>query len=192
MRSCNYLPPGDANCGAGAIRTYAESKVTMGGVAGTFYDVKLRFRGIIEANQYAGGTSPDSDGFYIGGDVSNQNGLDGGPQYSQYALEVSSPKTVYHLNHLDQGAQRDKFMGVHHFGFIIDYEKTIKVEGGASLSLLGKDNDCFMGRNCAPPSDDFGKCPIQSLPNLPEVPQGAAGLDGNFIWLDVVSVVPAP
>ncbi len=124
MRSCSYLPPADANCGSGQVRSYATSVVTMGGDSGTVYDVTLRFRGIIEANEYQGGTS-DNNGFYVGGNVEGQ----GGPQYSQYSLEVSAPAGVYHLNQLDPGAQQDKYKNpsnggvVHHFGFIIDYAR---------------------------------------------------------------------
>jgi len=77
----------------------------MGGVPGTIYDVTLRIRGIVEANVYTGGTS-SMNGFYIGGAV---GGNEGGSQYSQYSLQVSSPATTYHLNQLDPGAQQDKY-----------------------------------------------------------------------------------
>jgi hypothetical protein len=189
MRSCNYVPPGDANCGSNQVRTYAMASKKMGGLPGTTYDVTLRIRGIVEANVYTGGTS-SMNGFYIGGTV---GGNEGGSQYSQYSLQVSSPATTYHLNQLDPGAQQDKYKNpanggvVHHFGFIIDYHATIKVEGGATVSLKGQDNDCLMGRNCKPPSNDFGHCDLQKIDGLTEdqVPQGATGFDGNFIWIDV-------
>ena len=194
MRSCNYLPPADQNCSSNQVRIYADAMASMGGTPGTFYDVTLRVRGIVEANEYTGGSS-DQNGFYTGGNVGGQ----GGPQYSQYALEISSPKAVYHLNQLDPGAQQDKFKNpkdgseVHHFGFAIDYRETIKIEGGATVNLRGRDNDCLMGRNCEPPSNDFGKCTLQKVPDLtePQVPQGASGFDGNFIWIDVEKAVVA-
>lgn len=187
MRSCNYVAPADANCNSNQLRAYATATAKMGGAPGTFYDVTLHVRGIVEANVYTGGTS-DMNGFYVGGNVGGQ----GGPQYSQYSLEVSSPATVYHLNQLDPGAQQDKYKNadgsvVHHFGFVIDYHETIKVEGGATVSLFGRDNDCLMGRNCEPPANDFGKCTLQKIAGLTEqqVPQGASGFDGNFVWIDV-------
>jgi len=192
MRSCDHNPR--STCGNGLV-TFLRTDKTIGGAKGTFYNVKLHFRGIIEANQYAGGTS-DHDGFYTGGMVSNANGMDGGAQYNQYLFEVSSPKTTYHLNNIDQD-QRTMYKmglatssGVHHFGFIIDYHKTIKVEGGATVSLYTLDNDCLFGRNCKPPSDDFGHCELQTLPDIPaDIKQP---FDGNFIWIDVEGVTLAP
>jgi hypothetical protein len=188
-RSCNYLPPGDANCGSNQVRTYAMASKTMGGTPGTTYDVTLHIRGIVEANVYTGGTS-DMNGFYVGGMV---GGTEGGAQYSQYSLQVSSPAATYHLNQLDPGAQQDKYKNptnggvVHHFGFMIDYHETIKIAGGAMVTLKGQDNDCLMGRNCKPPANDFGHCDLQKMDGLAEdqVPQGATGFDGNFIWIDV-------
>jgi len=192
-RSCSYLPPGDANCGSNKVRTYAMASKTMGGAAGSIYEVKLRIRGIVEANVYTGGTS-HMNGFYIGGQV---GGNEGGAQYSQYSLEVSAPAAVYHLNQLDPGAQQEMYKNptngglVHHFGFEIDYRETIKIEGGATVTLRGQDNDCYMGRNCKPPANDFGHCELQKLDGLTEdqVPQGASGFDGNFIWIDVEQAV---
>lgn len=188
-RSCNYLPPGDANCGSNRVRAYAMASKKMGGTPGAIYDVTLRVRGIVEANVYTGGSS-DMNGFYTGGMV---GGNEGGAQYSQYSLQVSSPATTYRLNQLDPGAQQDKYKNptnggvVHHFGFMIDYRETIKIEGGATVSLKGEDNDCLMGRNCKPPANDFGHCELQKMDGLTEdqVPQGASGFDGNFIWIDV-------
>jgi hypothetical protein len=191
LRSCEHNPC--TNCGSGTV-TFLRTDKTIGGSKGTFYDVRLHFRGILEMNQYAGGTS-DHNGFYTGGQVSNANGLDGGSQYNQYVLEVSSPRTVYHLNNMDQD-QRDKYRmglagssGVHHFGFLMDYRETIRVEGGATVSLYMLDNDRLFGRNCKPPSDDFGRCELQTLPDLPAIKQP---FDGNFIWIDVESVAVSP
>ncbi|MES1182559.1 MAG: hypothetical protein ABUL60_02020 [Myxococcales bacterium] len=191
-RSCSYLPPGDANCGSNQVRTYAMASKTMGGTPGSIYDVTLRIRGIVEANVYTGGTS-DMNGFYVGGKV---GGNEGGAQYSQYSLEISAPASVNHLNQLDPGAQQDMYKNptngglVHHFGFKIDYRETIKIEGGATVTLKGQDNDCYMGRNCKPPANDFGHCELQKLDGLTEeqVPQGA-GFDGNFIWIDVEQAI---
>jgi hypothetical protein len=56
--------------------------------------------------------------------------------------------------------QQDKYKNptngsvVHHFGFVVDYRETIKIEGGATVTLKGQDNDCLMGRNCKPPAND--------------------------------------
>jgi hypothetical protein len=48
-----------------------------------------------------------------------------------------------------------------------------------------------MGRNCKPPANDFGHCEFQKLDGITEdqVPQGASGFDGNFIWIDVEQAV---
>jgi len=191
QRSCDHNPR--SNCGSGLV-TFLRVDKTLGGTKGKFYEVKLHFRGILEMNQYAGGTS-DHNGFYTGGQVSNASGMDGGAQYNQYVLETASPKAIYHLNHLDQD-QRDKYRvgnpggsGVHHFGFLMDYHETIRIEGGSTVSLYMLDNDCLFGRNCKPPSDDFGHCDLQTMPDIPAAVQQP--LDGNFIWIDVDSVTEA-
>jgi hypothetical protein len=192
LRSCDHNPR--SNCGSGLV-TFLRTDKTIGGTKGTFYNVRLRFRGIIEANQYTGGTS-NHKGFYTGGTVSNANGMDGGPQYNQYVLDVSSPKATFHLNHIDQD-QREMYRmgkagssGLHHFGFIIDYIETIRVEGGATVSLYMLDNDCLFGRNCKPPADDNGRCELQTVAGIPADVQQP--LDGNFIWIDVDGVTLAP
>jgi hypothetical protein len=71
----------------------------------------------------------------------------------------------------------------------MDYSETIRIEGGAMVSLYMLDNDRLFGRNCKPPADDFGRCELQTLPDLPGVKQP---FDGNFIWIDVESVALAP
>ncbi len=191
QRSCDHNPRD--NCGSGST-TFLRTDGTVAGEAGTFYNVTLHFRGIVEANQYDGGTS-EHNGFYVGGRASNANGLDGGEQYNQYVLEVASPPGVYHLNNIDQ-EQRDTYRqglagssGVHHFGFVLDYSATIRVEGGTTVSLYLLDNDCLFGRNCEPPADDFGSCQALSLPDVSEIQQP---FDGNFIWVDVEDVALAP
>jgi hypothetical protein len=194
-RSCDHNPC-TGTCGS-ALTTFMRTDKTLGGTKGTFYNVTLHFRGIIEANQYGGGTS-DHDGFYTGGQPSNASGMDGGLQYNQYLLELSSPKTIYHLNNIDQD-QRDMWRmgkagssGVHHFGFIIDYRKTLRMEGGSTVSLYMLDNDRLFGRNCKPPADDNGHCDIQTYPGGVMFTGITQPYDGNFIWVDVENVTPAP
>lgn len=113
-------------------------QVTIGGTAGTTYDVTVRVRGIVETTQMDGGTrSTDTSTFSymnmtflktpftIGGTINRGD-------YQQWRISVSNPKQVYTLN--DYGK-------VGHYVFKLDYEATIPMAANASVSLEGVDTN---------------------------------------------------
>ena len=63
----------------------------------------------------------------------------------------------------------------------IDYQKTIRVPGGATVTLSADAQD----GNLVSSTDDKGKPLV-----IPAVPPAPAPFDGQFIQMDVVSLVP--
>ena len=91
-----------------------EQSFTIGGKAGTVYEVTLRIRGIFEPTTIADGDTPDPEHpyFKVGGTVST-------PDWSQWRIEVSEPKQTYWLNHypLSLGRSQNlqgRLRGTHH------------------------------------------------------------------------------
>lgn len=155
-----HKPKADA-CGAATEKQ--ERSVTLGGTAGVAYDVTLRFRGVVEQMSYTGGTAEDS--WYIGGKPANK-------AYNVYALVASAPAQRYFLNAGKAGIRRT---------FAIDYTKTIRVEGGAKLTLTADAQDGQLITN-----HDERKQAITVADAPPTEP-----FDGQFIQMDVVSVARA-
>lgn len=89
----------------------------MGGTTGTSYSVTMRFRGVVELKTYLGGTTTGN--WNVGGSPA----VDG---FNVYELTVSDPPGTYYLN-----------AGVSNIFncFMIDYEQTITVNGGATVEL---------------------------------------------------------
>ena len=139
---------------------------TLAGDPSRQYDVTLRFRGVVEWENYTGGTSEAP--WYVGGRPNN--GL-----YNIYQLGISAPAQVFYLN-----APRDNDS----LGRVwsIDYLKTIRVQGGATVTLAADAQDGNLVSN----TDEKGQPLV-----IPEVPPAPAPFDGQFIQMDVVSVVPA-
>lgn len=139
---------------------------TLAGDRGRQYDVTLRFRGVVEWEPYAGGTSEAP--WYVGGKPDNSiNNI--------YQLGISEPAQVFYLN---APRANDNLGRV----WSIDYQKTIRVRGGATVTLSADAQDGNLVSNI----DDQGKPLV-----IPEVPPSPAPFDGQFIQMDVVSVVPA-
>lgn len=134
------------------------------GQPGVTYSVTLRFRGVVEQTTYAGGVQ---DGyFYTGGTV----GVAG---WNTFSIKVASPAQTYWLN---AGAA-----GTLHC-FLIDYTRTIKITGGANITLNGDALDGQQVRNF-----DGTNKPIV----VPEIPPAPAAYDGQFVYIDVISIVPS-
>jgi len=136
-------------------------KVTknFGGEKGKKYDVTLRFRGVVEPMMYKAGKM-DGDYFYIGGEPNNKT-------YNIYKIEISSPKSHYFLNRQDR---------VGHKIFTIDYTKTIRIDGGAVLTLSGDGQNGKLISN-------FKKLTVKEIAEEP--------FNGQFVQVDVVKVVEA-
>jgi hypothetical protein len=171
--TCTNYPAGKTSCPAGGNYNL-DRTVTFGGARGTFYDVAVRIRGVVEPKPYRGGMS-DGMHFYVGGQpvTTGEDGV-----YNTYSITVSSPAQSYYLNY-------DEGKGVGHYVFTIDHMKTIRIEGGATVKFLGLDTNCSTIRNC-----------VKTGPNctpyiVPDVPPAPKAFDGQYIQLDVVSVTPA-
>lgn len=129
------------------------------------YEVTLRFRGVMEEKAYFGGTD---DGLW------NEGGSPADDGWNTYRLEISSPSQSYWLNSGSQFSDHCE---------MVDYEQTVTITGGATVSVAGfEPNDCG-ARNL----DDDGQ-PIV----IPGIDPAPAPFDGQFLQVDVVSVVPVP
>jgi hypothetical protein len=104
-----------------------EKDVTLGGNAGTMYEVTVRVRGLFEPTTINGGTAPDRDHpyFKVGGTVSATD-------YSQWHIKVSSPAQTYWLNH---------YPTTSHTIYKEDFEATITVAGGAKVTVGATDGN---------------------------------------------------
>jgi hypothetical protein len=134
----------------------------FGGEPGKRYRVTLRFRGVVEPMMYKNGEM-DGDYFYRGGEPNNGT-------YNIYKLAISSPSSHYFLNRQDK---------VGHRIFTIDYEKTIDIDGGATVTFHGNGQNGRMITN-------FSKLVV------PDVPPAPQPFNGQFVQVDVVKVEPAP
>lgn len=130
--------------------------MNFGGEKGKKYNVTLRFRGVVEPMKYKNGEM-DGDYFYIGGEPNNKT-------YNIYKIHISSPNSHYFLNRQDR---------VGHKIFTIDYTKTIRIDGGATLTLTGDGQNGKLISN-------FKKL---TIPGIAETP-----FNGQFIQVDVVKV----
>lgn len=138
--------------------------VTLAGTKGTTYDVTLHFRGEVEQNEYKGGSA---DGlWYTGGKSANTN-------YNIYKLEISDPPQAYYLNAGKAGIRHT---------WPLDYEKTLKIAGGATVTITGDAQDHALIVN-----QDDKKKPIV----VADVPPAPEAFDGQFIQMDVTKVAPA-
>jgi hypothetical protein len=168
---CRTLPAGAMTCPEGGHLS-VDRPITMGGQPGVVYQVKIRFRGVVEPRAYVGGTAV-GDRFRIGGMPQPGSG------FNAYALSVSAPARVYYLN--DSGGPMERVV------FAIDHEKTIAIEGGATVRLQLEEPDCLEVRNC----DALPPAPCRPVV-VPGVPPAPAAFDGQFIQMDVVEVAARP
>ena len=141
-----------------------EQSFTIGGKAGTVYDVSLRIRGIFEPTTITGGDTPDPEHpyFKVGGTVST-------PDWSQWRIEVSEPKQTYWLNH---------YPSVGHKIYKEDFEATIAVAAGSTVVIRVTDgNDRQI---------DNGKI----APDRQQIIAGVVDnpLPGQMLRLDIVHV----
>jgi hypothetical protein len=104
-----------------------EQSFTIGGKAGTVYEVTLRIRGIFEPTTIIGGDTPDPEHpyFKVGGTVST-------PDWSQWRIEVSEPEQTYWLNH---------YPSVGHRIYKEDFEATIAVVAGSTVVIRVTDGN---------------------------------------------------
>ena len=155
--------PGATGTSCGTVATTTAS-ATMGGALGVTYDVTVRLRGVVEQKTYPGGCASGSW---------SVNGTVNGDPYNVYRLAVSSPAQTFYIN-----AGTSYITNT----FALDYQQTFRVDAGATVTLYADAVDSAEIRNL-----DATGTPI-SIPGVAV----AQPYDGQFVQLDVVSVVPDP
>lgn len=153
---------GGDTCGAAVDKPVKSA--TLAGAKGTTYDVTLRFRGEVEQDDYKGGSG---DGLWYTGGTSKSS------SYNIYKLEISDPPQTYYLNNGKSGIRHT---------WPLDYEKTLKMAAGATVTLSADAQDHTLITN-----QDDKKKPIV----VPDVPPAPESFDGQFIQMDVTKVAPA-
>lgn len=138
---------------------------TLAGATGTTYDVTLRIRGVVEPKTYTGGTA---------GDGWNRDGAPANDTANIYALVISSPAAVYYVN---SGTTR---LPSELYAEAVDFEMTIAVDSGATITLQADSLDALQIRNI-----DANGMPIV----VPDVPPAPDAYDGQFVQMDVLSVL---
>jgi hypothetical protein len=104
----------------------AMKAVTMGGTTGTTYQVKIHFRGVTEPTHIMSGTPGTPANFLTGGtrypDGSQES------TYQQWRLTTTNPNQHYYLNAFNS-------VGLAHIVELIDYDQTIPIAAGATVTL---------------------------------------------------------
>ncbi|HEX7450962.1 MAG TPA: LamG domain-containing protein [Polyangiaceae bacterium] len=136
---------------------------TLGLATGITYDVSLHFRGVVEQKTYTGGCR-DGASWQSGG-------TDSGDTYNVYELSVSAPPQHFFLNVGSSSITHT---------FAIDFEKTIRVDAGATVTLYADSKDNLEIKNL-----DATSTPISITGTSVAQP-----FDGQFIQMDVDSVTP--
>jgi hypothetical protein len=165
---CSDLPAQGTACMSGYDPI--GKTVTFGGTPGSFYQVSLRFRGVVEPKNYVNGTSRGNH-FYVGGRPASS-------VYNAYGFSVSSPMQTYYLNAADGQGEVTR-------PFVLDSTATVMIEGGATIKLFASDSDCAMLRNCEG-TPSFNCTPMV----VPGVPPAPVPFDGQFVQLNVTRVTP--
>ena len=132
---------------------------TFGGEPGALYDVTLRVRGVVEPKNFTGG-EVQFDHFQTGGTPVRND-------YNFYNLAVSAPAATYTVN---RNAEK-----VGHYTFAIDYQVTVPIRGGATVTMGAYD------------SNDVAIANHKHLV-VAGVPPAPAPFDGQFFQLDVMKV----
>lgn len=204
----------------------AASSWTMGGSPGTTYDVKVHIQGVVEVSWYHGGTrsagnttsidvgstvpgakSYAKDLFQTGGTnltyADNGNGFD----YNSYELDITpmggGAPSVYFLNSVMPSENAHTSSKTGHLSFEIDEMPTIKIPGGATISLTVRDSNCVQIQNCGTSNNNMCGNGSRSVPftgSMPPPPASWTGkvtsgtggnLNGQFVHFDVISVTVA-
>ena len=144
-----------------------EKAATIGGKAGSVYDVRLRIRGLFEPTTILGGETPDAAHPYyqVGGAIRQKD-------WSAWHIDVSEPKQTYWLNHYPK---------VSHTIYKEDFEATIPMAAGATVTVRVVDGNNRQMDNAEPDRADR----MQIIAGVTDKP-----LDGQMLRLDVVKVGP--
>jgi hypothetical protein len=145
-------------------QTYAKK---LAGEPNVVYDVRLHVRGNTEPNTYVKGKLDPNGRFYVGGETS-------APGYSAYMLTVADPQEVYFFNYNPTTS---------HMHFLIDYEVTIPMRGGTTLTFQ------VNGGKSVPDGHDASNRERLVVPGIEPAPDP---YNGQLVQFDVVSVVARP
>jgi len=170
-----------------------DETVTIGGTAGTMYNVTLRIRGLVEGKTFqngsmdrdSSGSQIPADGLSVGGEPNN-----GANGYNIYMIRVASPAEDFFLNSIAAGGDTR----IRHSLFEIDFMFDLPVEGGTTVRLVSADPNNSAIKNCADP-DQGSVCNPQTLPNLDPLiaaDVGSQPYNGQFVGVTVESVSVAP
>jgi hypothetical protein len=156
------------NCACPATDT---KHTTLAGTAGKSYSVTLHFRGIVEEKTYSGGTAGNATGssnptLFISG------GTPAADTWNIYSLAVSSPAQTFYLNAGASGTDQTR---------LIDYQATITMAFGALVTLTANSVE-----NVETFNRDGSGAPVI----VTGVPPAPLAYDGQFVQVDVESVVP--
>lgn len=144
-----------------------QKSFTFGGKAGATYQVTLRVRGLFEPTTMQGGAAPDAAHpyFYVGGESRTTD-------YSQWRIDVSSPKQTYTLNN---------YPAVSHTIYKEDFEASIPVTAGATVTIQAIDSNDRQIDNGAKGRADRQQV-IEGVVDAPRA--------GQMLRLDVMRVEP--
>jgi hypothetical protein len=182
----------------------------IGGTMGTAYDLTFRVVGVVEAYNYVGGTrdagsasittNPD---LFLRGGAPQPNGASG-YDYDVYELDVAPPGSAsteaYFLNSVTSAENPHTSSTTLHLSFPIDYTKTIRVQGGGTISVKQYDSNCKSVMNCGKTAGNSCAAPrtIAISDAMPPAPssfsqpyQMPTGAYGQWLFFDVKSVIPA-
>jgi hypothetical protein len=150
---------------------------TLQGTAGKSYDVTLHFRGIVEEKTYSGGTNGGAVGVEADGGVDPDLFISGGTPdtgtFNIYELDISAPPQKLYLNSGKSGIDQV---------FLIDYQATITMQAGATVTLTANSVEGVETFNRGPNGG-----PAVVVPGVPPAPQT---FDGQFVQMDVASINP--
>jgi hypothetical protein len=170
---CLGLPPGATTCPTEPAGFFpVDSSVEFGGQPGTVYDVTLRFRGLVEPKTYTDGSALGEQ-FYRGGTPTATT-------FNVYSLTISEPESTYYLNYAEGQAEGRRVSR-------IDYQHSVPIAGGATVTLRVYDSNCSFVRNCA----DV-RAPTCDPLVVPDVPPAPSAYNGQFVQMNVVGVTPRP
>jgi hypothetical protein len=163
----HFGPSKGENCDNAATADRQTHSKKLAGDASIVYDVKLRVRGNTEPNTYVLGKLDPNKRFYVGGETST-------PGYTAYMLTVADPKQVYFFNYNPSTS---------HIHFLIDYEVTIPMRGGTTLTFE------VNGGKSVPDGHGVSNHDRLVVPGIPPAPDP---YNGQLVQFDVVSVQPRP
>lgn len=155
------------NCDNPAAADRQTHTKQLAGDANVIYDVTLHVRGNTEPNTYVKGTLDANQRFYVGGETS-------APGYTAYMLTVADPQQVYFFNHNPNTG---------HIHFLIDYEVTIPMRGGTTLTFE------VNGGKSVPDGHGVSNRDRLVVPGIEPAPDP---YNGQIVQFDVVSVTARP